>query len=475
MTDQPHPDVQALRVDVVRLTHRVEELEATVLHLQGVAPAPSSGTRSRTRRAALRARAMAGADLSVRPAATASGAAPRAHNSPGPAPRSDRLGQGRRPAVRRPDTRLGRRHRNRPRSGAVVRDGGQPRLGHAADAGRYRRARLARHARGRARARPAQVARRRHPGRRGSRHRRPLREPVGVNVALSLLRRGRGNGARGSDRRSGRRGGDPDPPGAAGRLRHLRRDARASPREPRHHRTGRAVRSGDDGGDPAALSPPALALARGGRMADRGRRGGCAAVRLGGPHRPAPPLRCRRRRRPPDRVHALPRRALACGPRPCQPARMGDRVERVHALGRRRLPVRRRAAGARALARGARAGWGHGDLGAARRRSRGAAPPPPRPDRHPGRIRAHCGRGRDGPACGRPGARVRVGGRVGAARRRGRADLAPEPHAPRPDHRRGRRLPRAGHDQDAPDRESRATGISPTWAPDRRAAPSRSP
>ena len=38
MTDQPHPDVQALRVDVVRLTHRVEELEAIVLQHQGDAP-----------------------------------------------------------------------------------------------------------------------------------------------------------------------------------------------------------------------------------------------------------------------------------------------------------------------------------------------------------------------------------------------------------------------------------------------------
>ena len=291
MSDSGHTDdIRALHREVRILNQRVEDLEGLVAMLTGAespaeqapaaaAPPPPARAPEPQPPCAARAAAAAGIDAGAGARAAAQDAAGTAAAAP------DRLGQGGRAGVHRAHTGLGRRRGDGARHRAAVRDGRQPRLGDARDEGRPGADRVARPARGRRRARPPRVARRRDPRCRGSGHRRAVRDAVGVDLPLWLLRRGDRLAAGGRDRGAGRRRGHPHPRGAAGGVRPVGGDDRADPDQRRRHRRRRPVLLSDVGRGAAAVPRPSLAMGRRVDRAARVPRGGRAAAGLRRRHR----------------------------------------------------------------------------------------------------------------------------------------------------------------------------------------------
>ena len=236
--DITRAEVVALSAQVGSLTQRVYQLEQTIESLKVRARTHAGAAAEHVRRPAssagrARSRGAEARDAAARPSASAGRAATAA--------RARQLVEAGGAGLRRAHPGLGRRHRHRPRHRSAVRAGRQPRVGHPRDAGGPGRPRLAGAAGCRLRPRPARLARRRDPVRRRRRHRRPLRHAVGLDLDLPLHLRGAGPALRRRHRGARCRPGDPGQAGAAGHLRHRRRDAGTDAGVTRRHGGGSAV------------------------------------------------------------------------------------------------------------------------------------------------------------------------------------------------------------------------------------------
>ena len=237
--DITRAEVVALSAQVGSLTQRVYQLEQTIESLKVApaaptpAPQPSTYVVPRRQPAAPAPVAPSRVGAAARPSAPAGRAATAA--------RARQLVEAGGAGLRRAHPGLGRRHRHRPRHRSAVRAGRQPRVGHPRDAGGSGRPRLAGAAGCRLRPRPARLARRRDPVRRRRRHRRALRNAVGLDLDLPLHLRGAGPSLRRRHRGARGRPGDPRQAGAACHLRHRRRDAGTDAGVTGRHRRRSAV------------------------------------------------------------------------------------------------------------------------------------------------------------------------------------------------------------------------------------------